>query len=145
MKSTTKTPAKTTRATARRAAPPKPSKATTARKAPVKAAASSAKGLRADLEKLELTNKGLRAKQREATKALKFAEGRIAELETQLADLEMQLASAAKPKRTSAPKRKSAEIKPATPPAPEAAKDSVRFDDETELADQSQDLDHEEF
>ena len=144
VKAPAKSPAKTTRTTARRTSAAKPSKATTARKAPVKAAASSAKGLHADLEKLETANKTLRAKQREAMKALKFAEGRIAELETQVAELEMRATSAGKPKRR-APKRKSAEIKPEAPLSPETREESARFDDETELADDPQDADHDEF
>ncbi len=126
----------------RRTSTAKPSKATTARKAPVKAAAiSPAKALRADLEKLETANKTLRAKQREAAKALKFAEGRIAELETQIAELEMQMANTAKPKRSAA-KRKSADIKP---DLLDTTEEPARFDEETELAGDTQDADHDEF
>ncbi|HTJ88799.1 MAG TPA: hypothetical protein VL356_01285 [Acidocella sp.] len=117
---------------------------TTARKAPAKAATSPAKARLADLEKLETANKTLRAKHREAAKALKFAEGRIAELETYVAELEMQLSNAAKPKRNTAPKRKSAEAKPEASPA-DMAEERARFDEETELADDTRDADHDEF
>ena len=130
-----KSPAKTTRTA-------KPSKATTARKAPVKAATSPAKALRADLEKLEAANKTLRAKQREAVKAAKFAEGRIAELETQVAELEMQLANTAKPKRGAAPKRTSRQTKADESPSPDMEQPTTLDD---EVPDQTEDLNLDEF
>jgi hypothetical protein len=51
--------------------------------------------LRAQVEKLERGNATLRAKNREATRAVKAADARVAELEEQVARLEKQLAAQA--------------------------------------------------
>jgi hypothetical protein len=115
---TTTGPEKVPRSTAKLGkAPARPpaSKALTAN-APAERAPVVSKGeLRAQVEKLEQANTTLRAKGREANRAAKQANARIAELEEEVARLEKQVASqAASAKRgaTRSAARKSRGIDP---------------------------------
>lgn len=73
--------------------------------APTEAPKLSKDELRAQVTKLESSNAALRAKSREANRAIKAANGRVAELETEVAELQEQAAAQrAKAKPTKVPK-----------------------------------------
>jgi|SRR4051794_40259321 len=94
--------------------------------------------LRARVETLERANAALRAKGRDANRAAKTADARIAELEDQVARLEKRLASAQPKPKPSAPSRRqqrSREIDPGDAvPEGVAVQDPAPLDEEAEAA-----------